>query len=283
MKPSLVEPDPFPHRPPLLARVAARTDIGRERSRNEDRAAFVDLTTGRVHEPPDVAVVPAAPNALALLVCDGMGGEAGGQIASSLATESITGGLRALCDARAPEDDAALARACVKSILQASADVRAVGRAEPRYGRMGTTATLVVTGDRAVVVAHVGDSRAYLWRDGALVRLTRDQTFLELIRSQGGLPIDEDGSPVGANVILQAVGSSTPLDVALTRAPIGAGDVLLVCSDGLHGVVRDETIVEALDRAEDPSRAADALVAAALAAGGPDNVSCVVATLVAAG
>lgn len=275
-----VEPDPFPRPapPPFVARVAARTDVGRERSRNEDRAAFVDLTTGRVHEPPEVAVLPGTASGLALLVCDGMGGEAGGQIASSLAAESIVGALRALHDTGGFADDAALARACVKSIEHASAQVRAVGRAEPRYARMGTTATLVALGDRAVVCAQVGDSRAYLWHEGTLLRLTRDQTFLELLRSQGGALVEGEG--IGANVILQAVGSTSRLDVVLSRATVTAGDAILVCSDGLHGVVSDARIGEVLARTADPERAADLLVAAALEGGGPDNVSCVVARLV---
>ncbi len=280
MNRSHLEPDPFPSPDALVAVVAARTDIGRERARNEDRAAFVDLARGRTYEPPDVAALPLTAGGLALLVCDGMGGEAGGQIASSLAVESITGSLRALYDGRVPPDDASFAGALVRSIHHASAEVRAVGRAEPRYARMGTTATLAALGHGTVVCAQVGDSRAYLFRKGSLVRLTRDQTFVELVRAAGGgLPVDEEGSPIGANVILQAIGSASPLDVVVTRTPIERGDALLLCTDGLHGVVDDASITEVLRTLRDPASAADALVARANERGGPDNVTCIVALL----
>lgn len=276
------EPDPFPAPPraPSHLGLAARTDIGRERARNEDRAGFVDLDAGRAFEPPAEAELGTTHGPIALLVCDGMGGEAGGQIASALAIEAIARGLVARHEARPLRDDDALADACVRSVLDASAHVRTVGRAEPRYARMGTTATLAALVDQTLVVAQVGDSRAYLLRrkDRRLLRLTRDQTFLELVRAAGGgPPIDEDGHPVGANVILQAVGSASPLDVVVSRAMVAPGDVVLLCSDGLHGVVDDARLAAILDGAPDPATAADALVAAALAAGAPDNVSCVVA------
>lgn len=281
-QPLAVEPDPFrpvAAAPPLALRVCARTDVGRERARNEDRVGFLDLDAGRAYEPPAEAELPLAHGPLALVVCDGMGGEAGGQIASSLAIEAIVRGLVARQHARAIVDPEALGAACVETILDASAQVRAVGSAEPRYARMGTTATLAAVVGRAIVCAQVGDSRAYLVRaSGELVRLTRDQTFLELVRAAGGgPPIDADGSPIGANVILQAVGSSSALDVVLSRATVSEGDALVVCSDGLHGVVDDRAIARVVCAARGVGAAADALVALALEAGAPDNVSCAVA------
>lgn len=284
-RPLAVEPDPFRSAvpaPPLALRACARTDVGRERARNEDRVGFLDLDAGRAYEPPSEAELPLAHGPVVLVVCDGMGGEAGGQIASSLAIASIARGLVARHHARALADADALGVGCVETLLDASAQVRAVGTAEPRYARMGTTATVAALVGDTVVCAQVGDSRAYLVRaNGELVRLTRDQTFLELVRAAGGgPPIDADGSPIGANVILQAVGSSNALDVVLTRATVATGDALLVCSDGLHGVVDDRTLARVLRETRAVAVAADALVALALEAGAPDNVSCAVARVV---
>jgi serine/threonine protein phosphatase PrpC len=138
---------------------------------------------------------------------------------------------------------------------------------------MGTTATLAAVADGSLVCAQVGDSRAYLYRSGVLTQITRDQTMAELLRSNGSAPSHEF---VGSHVILQALGSSTRLDVAITHTPLEDGDVVLLCSDGLSGVVTDESIADALAANADPERVCDDLVARALQAGAPDNVTCIV-------
>lgn len=239
------EPDPFPS---LCVELALRSDPGRVRAKNEDRAVI-----GR-----------AAPFAV---VCDGMGGEAGGEIASTIASELITAAVEWAWPWRDVET------ALVSSIVQAGERVRAVARAEPCYARMGTTATVAAFASGLLVCAQIGDSRAYLLRGGRLRQITRDQTMVELLRSQGLHP----GENVPTNVILQAVGSSTRLDVVITRTPIEAGDVVLLCSDGLSGVVPHAEIEALLAAKPDPQAACDALVARANDAGGPDNVTCVVA------
>lgn len=229
-------------------RYAVRSDPGRQRSQNQDRA-LVGF------------VAPFA------LVCDGMGGEAGGEVASNIASESIAAAL----DGAWPWEN--LEDALVASVVDAGDRVRAVARADPRLSRMGTTATVAAVQGDSLVCAQVGDSRAYLFRAGHLAQLTRDQTLVELIKSQG---VDVVGDDIATNVILQAVGSSVRLEVVVTRTPLRSGDVVLLCSDGLCGVVAHDVIEQILAEHEDPEAACDALVAAANEAGGPDNITVVV-------
>jgi serine/threonine protein phosphatase PrpC len=271
------EPDPFPSPRPsrrFEVNVAARTDRGLERANNEDRAAFADLGSTMAFEPPASAVLLAEPSAFVGLVCDGMGGEAGGEIASRMAVETIVPWLRASSLRNAGEG--AVARGLVASIEAASERIKERSRREPAYARMGTTATLAAVADGSLVCAQVGDSRAYLHRRGVLTQITHDQTMAELLKKSGAVPAEHIHEVVGAHVILQAVGSSTRLDVAITHTALEDGDTILLCSDGLSGVVTDAVITSTLQRNADPDKACDALVGCALDAGAPDNVTCVV-------
>ncbi len=273
-----VEPDPFPT--PRGARrlqvhVAARTDRGLERPGNEDSATFADLGSSVVFEPPATAVLAPEVGAFVGLVCDGMGGEEGGEIASRLAIETVVPFLRAYAPGGSGEGR--IARGLVASLEAASERIKEEAHRRPRLARMGTTATLAAVAEGALVCAQVGDSRAYLHHRGLLTQITRDQTMLELLRSSGAIPLG-NVSPeiVGAHVILQALGCSTRLDVAITHTPVDDGDTVLLCSDGLSGVVPDDVIAATLSRHVDPDHACEALIARALEGGAPDNVTCVV-------
>lgn len=277
-----VEPDPFPA-PGLRIVAAARTDQGQERTDNQDSVLVANTAADSVWTPPAEIAFEAPSGAFYALVCDGMGGEAGGAIASRLAVETTAGAMQAAW-ARLrslPPGSRALAEqrvsaALVSSLEAASARIKQVAKVEPIYARMGTTATLGVVLDDVFLCAQVGDSRAYVWSHGALVQITRDQTMQELLRSSGAVPDDQIANVVGPNVILQALGSSTRLDVVLSRAHLDDGDVVLLCSDGLHGSVSDDAIARILSDHVDPAGACDALVTAANANGGPDNISVVV-------
>lgn len=275
-----VEPDPFPSSPRRVS-VACRSHVGQERPENEDRALIGCPAGGQAWEAPSTLTLELEPCGFFALVCDGMGGEVGGEIAASLAVEVINASmiawwaqLAAMPAGSARIAEERLGRAMKASIDTASARIKSFTREHPRYARMGTTATLAALSANALLVAQVGDSRAYAFRGGHLVQLTRDQTMAELIRAQTA-SLDPNAEVVGANVILQAVGASTKLDIVLTRHEIVDGDVVLLCSDGLSGPVDDRAIAAILQREPDLGAACDALVAAANAGGGPDNVSCV--------
>jgi serine/threonine protein phosphatase PrpC len=274
-------PDPFTQVPtPFRVEAAASTDVGRERKNNEDRVIVADLSSGIAIAPKTDAEATSTAKGgdWMAAVCDGMGGEEGGEVASTIAVDVV---MRSLALSRANVGGACsgdvLVSALRGAMQNASQRVYTEGRRRPELGRMGTTATVAVLGDSEMFIGQVGDSRAYLLRKGALLQLTRDQTLVALIAERTARSIEEISESVGANIILQAVGAKPCVDVALTRVPIASGDVLLLCSDGLHGPVGDDVIRSILIEHEAPSAACAALVEAANARGGPDNVSCVVA------
>lgn len=281
-----VEPDPFPPSPPaprMNVVAAARTDRGQERPENQDRAVIADSAADQAWEPPAVLGARVGPSgAFYALVCDGMGGEAGGAVASGLAVETIVGAMRARWMNRNAEpagspalDEVRIGHALVSSLESASARIKQAAREEPIYGRMGTTATLATIAHGALLCAQIGDSRAYVLRGDRIVQITEDQTMAEYLRKAGNLAPEQIAAIVGPNVILQALGSSSRLEVALTRTPLAQHDVVLLCSDGLYGVVEDPEIARIVRAAPDLPSACDALVARANEAGGPDNISCV--------
>lgn len=282
------EPDPFPvpsnpssHGKTVVS-AAARTDRGRERPDNQDRSVLAHAATALACEPPASLATAVDPSGgFYALVCDGMGGEAGGAIASALAVETIIGAMRARWVQRSAEpaaslavDESRVALALIASLESASARVQRAAREEPAYARMGTTATLAAIAHAALVCAQVGDSRAYVLRAGRIVQVTEDQTMAEYLRRTGAVPPEQIANIVGPNVILQALGSSTRLEVAVTRTPLAHGDVVLVCSDGLYGCVDDREIAELVHAASDLGSACERLVARANEQGGPDNISC---------
>jgi protein phosphatase len=210
------------------------------------------------------------------LIADGMGGHAAGEVASQLAAEAV---LRTYYAQSARNPAAALRRA----FMAANQEVHQAARRNAACAGMGTTCTaLAIVGGKAYV-AHVGDSRLYLLRDGALRQLTDDHSLVgELVR--GGQLSPEQARRHGArNVILRALGRHAAVDVAVLRRPLtlAAGDRFLLCSDGLSDLVTDETMAGILGEAE-PEEACRRLIACAMEAGGSDNVTAGVFTIGAA-
>jgi protein phosphatase len=241
---------------PLRLDVAARTDAGRERHGNQD--SFLVLAQG------DAAV---------LAVCDGMGGAAGGEVASRTAVDTIRQVMSELAPGSSRD---ALGRRLLHSVEEASRRVHAAARVRPSLSGMGTTATACALRGDVLFIAQVGDSRAYLLRDGCLVQLTRDQTLAQMLVERGQLAPEEIATfPLG-HVILQAVGTSEHVEVDLGRARLCRGDVLLICSDGLHGPLSADTLRDVLAGAQSAAAACEDLITLANAAGGPDNITAIV-------
>jgi serine/threonine protein phosphatase PrpC len=236
----------------VVGRAAGQTDTGRRRRQNED--AFVC-------EPPLFAVA------------DGMGGAQAGEIASRLAAAAIEEGAHAI---HGEEGVAGVVRAANARIFEHS--VR-----DPAAAGMGTTVTVALVDERAetATLAHVGDSRAYRYRDGALEQLTTDHSLVgELVRS-GRLTEAEAAVHPHRSVITRALGTEADVEVDTLTVDLRPGDLVLLCSDGLSAMVRDDEILRLLDAtAADPHAAADALIAAANRAGGEDNVTVVLFELV---
>jgi protein phosphatase len=235
---------------------AMRTDTGLLRTLNEDSVAWVtphddDTATNR--------------GSLAL-VADGMGGHAAGEVASALAADVVRR-LYYDLDGPIPQVLASAFAAANRAIIEYAQE-------HPECRGMGTTCTVLAFRDSQAWLAHIGDSRAYLLRDRHLIQLSEDQTLVAKLVSEGTITQAEaDQSPMH-NVILQALGTTANIKpmIGAKGLPLQSGDVLILCSDGVSNMVPDGKIAEVASRLP-PQEACDALIEAALAAGGHDNAS----------
>jgi protein phosphatase len=227
------------------------THTGRVRAGNED--AY--LVTDRLYA-----------------VADGMGGHQAGEIASDAALEP----LRAL-DIAAMTDPAEVGDALAAAVHDANTLVVERARSDPSLQGMGTTLTAVAVREGQLHVAHVGDSRAYLLRDGErMSQLTTDHTLVERLVREGRLSRDQASTHPQRNVITRAIGHEATVDVeVLPPITLRDGDQILLCSDGLSGPVDDERIAGILTDTADGDAAVTSLLAEANAAGGPDNITAV--------
>jgi serine/threonine protein phosphatase PrpC len=237
----------------------ARSEIGHARENNEDKFDFYE---------PDEEPLLAARGSV-YLVCDGMGGHNAGQIASELAAKQF---LHAYYHLGGTAQEAAR-----HAILQAHHYIAEMASKVPsRYG-MGTTLTALILKQDEGILAHVGDSRCYRLREGAFEQLSRDHTLVAHLAAQGILTPEQAKYHPQRNVIRQAVGvadPSEPLEPDIETFALQAGDLYLLCSDGLTDMV-DDAEIEAILREEPPTRAAWRLVDRALANGGRDNITVV--------
>jgi serine/threonine protein phosphatase PrpC len=251
----------------ILPRVkfVARSEIGHARENNEDKFDFYE---------PDEEPLLAARGSV-YLVCDGMGGHNAGQIASELAAKQF---LHAYYHLGGTAQEAAR-----HAILQAHHYIAEMASKVPsRYG-MGTTLTALILKQDEGILAHVGDSRCYRLREGAFEQLSRDHTLVARLVEQGIITPEQAKYHPQRNVIRQAVGvadPSEPLEPDIETFALQAGDLYLLCSDGLTDMV-DDAEIEAIVREEPPTRAAWRLVDRALANGGRDNITVVLARIMA--
>ena len=229
--------------------VGARTDVGRVREANED------------------AFMAQAP---LFAVADGMGGHQGGEVASRLALEALGG----IADRQGPDGDTAPYLA--ETVREANRAVLERASSDPGLAGMGTTLTAVLAGADRIFLAHVGDSRAYLLRDGELSRLTKDHTVVERLVDQGRLTSEEAAMHPQRHIVTNALGVDNDVQVDESAYEVQPGDRLVLCSDGLTGMVSEDDIVRILTDEPDPQAAADVLVGAANEAGGQDNITVVV-------
>ncbi len=259
----------------LVLNLAARTDIGRERVKNDDTVLLVDRKKDEFTLEGFVGVQQGNPDGVAVAVLDGMGGARGGNVAAHLAAETIA---RVLLDGGQLADPNELGARVLHSLKRAGAAVRKA-RQQPGLEEMGTTATVCALIDAQLVIGQVGDSRAYLWREGQIAQITRDQTLATLLVERGQLALEDVRDFENGHIILQALGTEEEIDVDLTCIQVCRGDVLLLCSDGLSGMIDDEAISQVLVEQADPDSACERLIELANDAGGHDNISCVVAHL----
>lgn len=258
----------------IRLRVFGRTDVGRVREHNEDNFLVADLTrkSRSLLEGDRVQVVGERGTVLA--VCDGMGGAAAGEVASDLAVGII---YQNLLEGSAPANRDDLARCMIRAVEAAGLRIFNEAKADRQHRGMGTTCTVASLIDAHLFLAQVGDSRGYILRKGRLVQVTRDQSLVNQLIEAGQLTEEEAENFEHNNIILQALGTSDSVQVDLTFVELKRDDVLMLCSDGLSGMVRYDDIREVLAGNDDPFEACKVLVDKANQAGGHDNITCIVA------
>jgi len=257
----------------IQLRLFGRTDVGQVREHNEDNFIVADLTKNQrgVMEPD--RDVPLGARGMVLGVCDGMGGAAAGEVASQLAVDIIFQKMTA-GDIPTNRDD--LASRLVQAIEAAGLRIFSEAKLDRTRRGMGTTSTVAALVDDHLFIGQVGDSRAYVLRGDKLVQATRDQSLVNQLIEAGQLTEEEAETFEHNNIILQALGTSDSVQVDLTFVELKRGDTLLLCSDGLSGMVRNEEIREVLRTVEDPHEACKVLIDRANQAGGHDNVTVVI-------
>ena len=244
--------------------VVGLSDIGMTRARNEDSYCIL----------PELGVA---------VVADGMGGHPGGDVASRIAAETTAHVLaEALGEPLAAEDVAeAMRTAMSRSVAQAHEGIRAEGERSPELDGMGTTLTAVAIDmeSHTYVLGHVGDSRAYLFRDGQLTQLTRDDTWVQERVDANQLTREQAQHHPFSHLLTQCLGLTDPPVPHILDGAIEAGDIYLLCTDGLVGMVEDETLAGILaehvaaNGSASPEAPVQALLDAANAAGGHDNIT----------
>nr|WP_122013316.1 Stp1/IreP family PP2C-type Ser/Thr phosphatase [Maliibacterium massiliense] len=238
--------------------IVGRSHIGKVRSSNQDS------WLARRDEARDMYL---------LAVADGMGGHRAGNVASTVTLELISGMASQLADIHPARD----ARAMVE---QANAHLYALAQQQSDYAGMGTTITMALRYQARMVIAQVGDSRAYMLRAGALALLTHDHSLVQELLDCGRISEEQAKNHPQKNIITRAVGTAPEVDVDIIEVEMQQGDILLLCSDGLSTYVEHEAMLAAMRaHADDLGACADALIDCALEAGAPDNVTVVLGAL----
>ncbi|MFL5577978.1 MAG: PP2C family protein-serine/threonine phosphatase [Gemmatimonadaceae bacterium] len=282
-------PDPAGGARDVVVHVVGRTDVGRTREHNEDAFAVARLGprgAGDVDpaaddpdpEPvqPDGERVMRGDGAL-FMVADGMGGAAAGEIASSMAVDVVVREIRQRWRDSGAVDAETFAAALRAATAEANAHIHQFATQHPEYRGMGTTATIAALLGDMLYLAQVGDSRAYLVRDGIARQITKDQSLMQKLIEAGEITAEEAEVSDRRNIILQALGPEAVVKVDLTHQRIRRGDTLILCSDGLSGQVRADEIATTAMEEHDLERVCQRLIDLANASGGPDNITVVAA------
>jgi PPM family protein phosphatase len=236
----------------LALRFAVRSDVGLLREGNEDSAY-------------------AGPHLLA--VADGMGGHAAGEVASAATITTL-----APLDAEDPGPD--LVSALADAVATANLRLQELIISDPAIEGMGTTLTALLWSEGYAALCHIGDSRAYLLRDGQFVQITHDHTLVQSLVDEGKITEDDVATHPHRSLLLRALDGRTIAEPDLAPLETFPGDRYLLCSDGLSGVVTEQTLHQTLTSVSDPDKAAMQLVELAIRGGGPDNITVIVADVI---
>ncbi len=244
----------------MRLRVGARTDTGRVRPQNED------------------AFMSRAEQGL-FVVCDGMGGAPAGEVASEMAIQAVARELKGRAEGGDGLESSPFlphTQRLVDAVRQSNEFIYGEAQKDPRQAGMGTTIVGAWIREQIAGVAHVGDSRAYLWHRDRLEPLTRDHSLMEA-HIEAGLADEGRSLPVEQqNVLVRVLGREPAVDVDVTEVPVKSGDYVLLCSDGLTRMVAESELANAIRTYQDPQQICDHLIATANKNGGADNITVVV-------
>lgn len=260
----------------LRVKVASLSDTGRQRTENQDRVLTWDLAS-REDLGDGGDSVRSLSGGVLLAVCDGMGGHGGGELASTIAADTLREHARNGSFDEPPEDPTNSERWLEDGIDEANRAVIAAQLKDSRLKEMGTTATAVTLLGGKMTWAHVGDSRLYHLREGRLRQLTIDHSFVGRLVAAGQITYEESRSHEDRNLLTQAVGTTKDLEVDTGSIPVKPDDRILICCDGLYDLVSEESIMSVLVDETPPNHQCEKLVMMANDMGGFDNISAVIA------
>jgi serine/threonine protein phosphatase PrpC len=261
----------------VIVHVFGRTDVGRTREHNEDAFLVADLTADNASLQPEVCTHVAGARGTLFMVADGLGGAAAGEIASELAVNTVYEQLRDVWGRSGRTDPESFAMAIKAAAEAANTKIFAYALEHPEYRGLGTTATIAGLLGDTLYLAQVGDSRAYLVRDGVARQLTKDQSLMQRLVEAGELTPDEAERSERRNIILQALGPEPSVKIDLTYQKLRRGDTLILCTDGLSGLVKREEIAEVVSSFTDPAEVCRELIDRANEYGGQDNITVIAA------
>src|SRR5438309_6158002 len=270
----------------MLVELHAKTDVGRVRRGNEDNFLLLDLTAARAwsgsdgaENPDDMREFTLGEHGLVLVVSDGMGGALAGDVASRMAIEAVRDVLMGTnTDGNGCDPDSSLVECLRHATMEANKNIHYKSLEDSRCSGMGATLTGAAVKDDKLDLLQVGDSRAYVMRGQQIRLATKDQSLVQQLVDVGQISEAEAETHMFRNVILQALGAQTELAPATARIQIRQGDMVLLCSDGLSGKLRNEEIRQIVSEAgDDLAAACKALVDEANHRGGEDNITVVLA------
>jgi PPM family protein phosphatase len=263
--------------------VFGKTDLGRARDHNEDTFLVADLSTGNASLQAAVRSHEVGPRGSLFMVADGMGGAAAGELASAIAADLIYRHMITAWAGDSTQNAARFAYRMKEAVELANARIYSYAKEHPEVRGMGTTVTAAGVYESDLYVTQIGDSRAYLVRGSEAIQLTKDQSLMQRLVDAGELTEDEAEQSERRNIILQALGPDPRVKVDLTHQSLRRGDTLIVCSDGLSGLVRREEFAELAREHTDLPALCSALIDLANGRGGPDNITVVTARFEGAG
>jgi len=260
--------------PDIQIEVFGKTDVGLIREHNEDNLLMADLGGDlRESELDAPAKVTLSEHGALFLVCDGMGGAAAGEVASQMAVDAV---YETLISAEPGAQDA-FGRGLRRAVEIANDRIFQQSRDNQSERGMGTTCTAAALMDDTLMVAQIGDSRCYIFRNGKLGQVTKDQSLAWQLIEAGAMTLEDAKAFEHANIILQALGVQDRVDVVMSQVKLKRGDLMVLCSDGLHGPVSDDEMRDILAAETDLKKAGEGLLQKALERDGPDNITVILA------